>query len=84
MPFGKAGIFGTKCLGRNFCTCNKVGAAIILVGTSFVGLIVLFNTSIDAVFKIAKAWWATNRGFIFGTSQMKIGGIGAKSLSKGH
>jgi DNA segregation ATPase FtsK/SpoIIIE, S-DNA-T family len=84
MTLGKAGILGLSAWEGVAALVTKVGAAIILVGTSFVGLIVLFNTSIDAVFKIAKKWWEVVMGFIFGTSQMKIGGIGAKSLPKGQ
>lgn len=83
MTLGQAGILGLAAWEGMAALVTKIGAAIILMGTSFVGLIVLFNTSIDAVFKIAKAWWETIRGYIFGTSQMKIGGLGAKSFSKG-
>ncbi len=84
MTLGRAGILGLSAWEGMAALITKVGAAIILIGTSFVGLIVLFNTSIDAVFKIAKNWWEVIRGFIFGTGQMKIGGIGAKSLPKGQ
>jgi S-DNA-T family DNA segregation ATPase FtsK/SpoIIIE len=84
MTLGRAGILGLSAWEGMAALVTKVGAAIILIGTSFVGLIVLFNTSIDAVYKIGKAWWETIRGFIFGTTQIKIGGIGAKSLPKGQ
>ncbi len=83
MTLGQAGILGLAAWEGMAALVTKIGAAIILMGTSFVGLIVLFNTSIDAVFKIAKSWWETIRGYIFGTNQMKIGGLGAKSFSKG-
>jgi len=84
MTLGRAGILGISAWEGMAALVTKVGAAIILIGTSLVGLIVLFNTSIDAVFKIGKAWWGVIRGFIFGTTQMKIGGFGAKSLPKGQ
>jgi S-DNA-T family DNA segregation ATPase FtsK/SpoIIIE len=84
MTLGKAGIIGLNAWEGMAALVTKVGAAIILVGTSFVGLIVLFNTSIDAVYKTAKNWWGIVSGFIFGTNQMKIGGTYAKSLSKGQ
>jgi S-DNA-T family DNA segregation ATPase FtsK/SpoIIIE len=74
ITLGRAGILGLSAWEGMAALVTKVGAVIILVGTSLVGLIVLFNTSIDAVFKIAKNWWETVRGFIFGTTQMKIGG----------
>jgi DNA segregation ATPase FtsK/SpoIIIE, S-DNA-T family len=83
MTLGKAGVLGLSAWEGIAALVTKIGAAIILVGTSFVGLIVLFNTSIDAVFKVIKSWWGVVHGFIFGTSQMKIGGLGAKNLSKG-
>ncbi len=64
---------------------TNVGAAIILIGTSFIGLIVLFNTSIDAVYKVIKVLWEAVRGYIFGARPMKIGGMGVRSsaFSKG-
>jgi S-DNA-T family DNA segregation ATPase FtsK/SpoIIIE len=84
MSLGRAGVIGLNSWEGISALVTPVGAAIILIGTSLVGLIVLFNTSIDAVFKILKNWWGVVMGYIFGTSQMKIGGLGAKSLSKGQ
>jgi len=84
MTLGRAGVFGLTAWEGIAALVTKVGAAIILIGTSFVGLIVLFNTSIEAVYKVFKSWWEVVRGYIFGTSQMKIGGLGAKTFSKGQ
>jgi S-DNA-T family DNA segregation ATPase FtsK/SpoIIIE len=83
MTLGRAGVLGLSAWEGMAALVTKVGAAIILIGTGFVGIVVLFNTSIDEVFKIAKALWKTVNGYIFGTNQMKIGGIGTKNLSKG-
>ena len=84
MTLGRAGVLGLSAWEGMAALITKVGAGIILVGTGFVGIVVLFNTSIDAVFKVIKSWWMTFRGYIFGTPQMKIGGIGAKNLPKGQ
>jgi DNA segregation ATPase FtsK/SpoIIIE, S-DNA-T family len=84
MTLGRAGILGISAWEGMAALVTRAGAIIILLGTSFVGIIVLFNTSIEAVFKLVNNWWQVIRGFISGTSQMKIGGIGAKSLSKGQ
>jgi len=84
MTLGRAGILGVSAWEGMAALVTRAGAIIILLGTSFVGIIVLFNTSIEAVFKLVNNWWQVIRGFISGTSQMKIGGIGAKSLSKGQ
>ena len=83
MTLGRAGLIGLSAWEGISELVTGVGAAIILAGTSFIGLIVLFNTSLEAVYKLLKNWWQTIRGFIFGTPQMKIGGLGAKPLVKG-
>lgn len=79
MTFGKAGVIGISAWEGMAALVTKLGAAIILIGTSFVGLIVLFNTSIDAVFKMAKSWWGVISGYIFGVGvsskgQFKLSG----------
>lgn len=84
MTIGKAGVLGLAAWEGMSALVTKIGAAIILAGTGFIGLIVLFNTSIEAVFKITKAWFETASGFVVGRPQMKIGGLGAKNLSKGE
>ena len=84
MALGKAGLIGLNAWEAIAALVTKVGAAIILIGTAFVGLIVLFNTSIDAVFKVAKNWWGVVRCYIFGTPQMKIGGLGSGNSPKGQ
>lgn len=75
----KAGIVGLTAFEAIAALITNVGAAIILMGTSLVGLIVLFNTSIDAVFKLIKKWWESSQVFIFGSKQIRVGGMGAKN-----
>jgi len=84
MTLGHAGILGLSAWDGMAALVTKVGAAIILVGTGFVGLVVLFNTSIDAVYKTVKNWWEVGSGYIFGTKQIKIGGLGANGSPKGQ
>ncbi len=79
MTLGRAGVIGLSAWEGMAALLTNVGAAIILIGTSFVGLIVLFNTSIDAVLKVTKGWWEVVGSYIFGQKQMKIGGLGARS-----
>jgi S-DNA-T family DNA segregation ATPase FtsK/SpoIIIE len=84
MTLGKAGIIGSTAWEGMSALVTNIGAGIILIGTSVVGLIVLFNTSIDAVYKTLKEWWEASRGYIFGHKPMKIGGLNtASNLSKG-
>jgi len=86
MSLGHAGILGRTFWEAISVLVTPIGAAIIFLGVSLVGLIVLFNTSFDAVYKIAKVWWETLRGYIFGAgkSQIKVGGMqGAQMLSRG-
>jgi S-DNA-T family DNA segregation ATPase FtsK/SpoIIIE len=52
------------------------------MGTTLVGLIILFNTSIDQVFKLASHYFSVVKGYIFGTSQIKIGGSFPKGQFK--
>lgn len=80
MTLGHAGLVGLIAWEGMAALVTKAGAAIILFGTCFMGGIILFNTSIEAVFKIIKSWWEVLRGYIFGTSQMKIGGLGSKTM----
>ena len=84
MTLGHAGILGMSAWEGMAALITKAGAAIILIGTSFVGLIVLFNTSIEATYKTVKGWIEVAKGYVFGTKQMKIGGINANSLPKGE
>jgi len=80
MALGQAGIFGKEVWGAISILITGVGAAIVLIGTASVGLIILFNTSIDQVVKIIAQALAEAKRFTLGTSAIKLGG---SSLSKG-
>ncbi|QQG41994.1 MAG: DNA translocase FtsK [Candidatus Woesebacteria bacterium] len=76
----RAGILGNSAWDGMSALITGIGAAIVLIGTSFVGLIVLFNTSIDQVFKYVAGLLVQVGGFIKSPAPIKIGGI---QMSKG-
>ena len=81
MGLGRTGILGIGVWDSIATFVTGVGAAIIFIGVSFVGLIVLFNTSIDQVFKFLKEVARQASIYIRGNGgQLKIG---SKSLSGG-
>jgi len=81
MGLGKSGLAGAMVWDSIAALITGVGAGIVFFGVGFIGLIVLFNTSIDQVFKIFKEAWRQMMVYIKGNGgQMKIGG---QSLSKG-
>src|SRR3990172_12001155 len=49
---GRAGIIGREAWEGISSLVTSFGAAIILLGTTVVGLVILFNTSLDAFFKL--------------------------------
>lgn len=69
---GKSGQLGLVFWEGVSTLVTPIGAYIILFGLALVGLIVLFNTSFDQVFKITKSFWETVSGYIFG--QKMVGG----------
>jgi S-DNA-T family DNA segregation ATPase FtsK/SpoIIIE len=77
MSLGRAGIVGTTTWDAISALVTGFGAGIVLIGTSAVGLIVLFNTSIDQVVKMLTNFFGWGRGFVVG----KKGAAGG--LSKG-
>lgn len=80
MAMGRAGKVGNVSWEAISALVTGAGAFIILLGTSFVGLIVLFNTSIDQVFKTLAGFFKTAGGYVHGGQGLKIGGA---TLSKG-
>ena len=79
MGLGRAGLLGLTIWDSIAALVTGVGAAIIFAGVGAVGLIVLFNTSIDAVYKLIKEAFRQINIYIHGNGgQLKIGG---KSLS---
>lgn len=81
MGLGRAGVIGVIVWDSIAALVTAVGAAIIFAGVGMVGLIVLFNTSIDQVYKLIKEAIRQANIYIRGSGgQFKIGG---KSLSGG-
>jgi S-DNA-T family DNA segregation ATPase FtsK/SpoIIIE len=86
MTLGRAGVVGLSAFEGMAALVTGFGAGIILIGTAFIGLIVLFNTSIDAVFKVVKSWVDASKIYIFGEKPMKMGGLNSnrnQNLTKG-
>lgn len=79
MSIGRAGIIGSEFWDGIAALVTGIGAFIILLGTALVGLIVLFNTSIDQVLKVSKDFWASSMKFVNGGAT----GVGGRPLSRG-
>jgi S-DNA-T family DNA segregation ATPase FtsK/SpoIIIE len=71
---GKTGIVGLGIWEAIATLVTGIGAAIVFIGVALVGLIILFNTSIDQVYKIGKEFFRQIKIYIKGGEQMKIGG----------
>lgn len=80
MALGQAGIAGKTEWDAIAALVTGYGAGIIFVGTSLIGLIVLFNTSIDQVVKIVTKFLGHAKGFVVSGNGPKMAGTG---LSKG-
>jgi S-DNA-T family DNA segregation ATPase FtsK/SpoIIIE len=75
MGLGKAGIAGTMVWDSIAALITGVGAGVIFAGVGFIGLIILFNTSIDQVYKIAKEAFRQVKVYIKGNGgQLKVNG----------
>src|SRR3989304_6847811 len=75
---GKAGSVGKTAWEAVSSLITPAGAFIILLCTAAVGLIVLFNTSFDVVFKILGGIFSQIRSYIFGESKF------GKPLARGQ
>jgi S-DNA-T family DNA segregation ATPase FtsK/SpoIIIE len=62
----RAGILGKAAWDGVATLITKAGAFIVLLGTSVVGLIILFNTSVDQVIELAGSFFAQIRKYTFG------------------
>lgn len=80
MALGQAGIAGKTEWDAIAALVTGYGAGIIFVGTSLIGLIVLFNTSIDQVVKMVAGFFGHAKGFVVGGNGPRMAGAG---LSKG-
>ncbi len=76
MCIGKAGIVGREFWAAIATLITGVGASLVLFGTALIGLIILFNTSINQVWKIVAGILSEFRKYIFGQNQIKVGGQG--------
>ena len=71
---GQTGIVGLGIWEAIATLVTGIGAVIVFIGIALVGLIILFNTSIDQVYKIGKEFFRQIKIYIKGGEQMKIGG----------
>lgn len=78
MALGRAGIAGVAAWDGIAVFVTGVGAGVVLIGTACVGLIVLFNTSLDVVYKNIAGFFGWGKGFVYGKQ-----GMAGKALSKG-
>lgn len=74
----RAGILGKAAWDGVATLITGAGAFIVLLGTSAVGLIILFNTSVDQVIELASSFFAQIRRYVFGEE----GGPRRKILSR--
>jgi S-DNA-T family DNA segregation ATPase FtsK/SpoIIIE len=74
MSMGKAGVIGLNAWEGIAALVTGVGAGIILIGTSLVGLIILFNTSIQQVLKVIGEILKGMGIYVYGVKPIKIGG----------
>ncbi len=82
MSLGKAGLVGLTFWDAIAALVMGVGAGIIFAGVGLIGLIILFNTSIDQVYKILKEFFRQAGIYIHGSkTQIKVGGV---ALPKGQ
>ncbi len=81
MALGRAGLAGETIWGSIAELIMGIGAGIVFVGLGMIGLIILFNTSIDQVYKILKELIRQAGIYVHGgKTQIKVGGV---SLAKG-
>jgi len=66
MSLTRAGVFGQVAWEAIATLVTGVGAFIVLLGTSIVGLIILFNTSFDVVFGMLKTFFKHVRWYSMG------------------
>jgi S-DNA-T family DNA segregation ATPase FtsK/SpoIIIE len=75
MSLGHAGIVGITIWDAIATYVMGVGAAIVFAGVGAIGLIILFDTSIDQVYKIFREFFRQAGVYIHGNkAQMKVGG----------
>lgn len=78
VSIGKSGEMGVIFWESISTLVTPLGSFIILIGVFLTGLIILFNTSFDQVFKIIKSIWAQISTYIFGQKSTGAGRIFAR------
>jgi S-DNA-T family DNA segregation ATPase FtsK/SpoIIIE len=81
MAMGRAGVFGLGIWEAIAALVTGFGAAIVFLGSALIGLIVLFNTSIDQVMKIVQGFFKGAGGYV--VSGSGVAGKG-KMLPRGE
>jgi S-DNA-T family DNA segregation ATPase FtsK/SpoIIIE len=77
---GRAGLLGLKAWEGTASLITPAGSFIVLMGTTLVGLIILFNTSVDQVAKFVGMLFKEGRKYIVGD---KSQGVVTKGFGKG-
>lgn len=80
MTLSRAGILGNAAWSGMAALITGAGAAIVLFGTTFVGLIILFNTSVDQVFTLLGTLFNQIRKFLVGEGGMRRTALKRKHL----
>lgn len=80
----QAGVAGREAWGGVATLITGVGAAIILIGTSAVGLIILFNTSLDQVIEGISTAFKHIRWYLMGNKNVSLTGTFKKKMPKGE
>ncbi len=84
MALGKAGALGVGSWEMIASLISGFGAGLVFFCSAFIGLIVLFNTSVDVVFKYLQGLFKTAKGYVKSDTQFKVSGSGiSKPLSTG-
>jgi len=75
----KAGFLGKSAWEGVAALITGAGAFLVLLGTSFVGLVILFNTSVDQVFSVAKNIFLEMKRYLVG-DKGKSGTLARKDI----
>lgn len=80
----RSGIAGQQAWGGVATLITGVGAFIVLVGTSIVGLIILFNTSVDQVIEGIGVVYKHARWYLMGNKNVSLTSPFSKRMPKGE
>lgn len=77
---GRSGVLGNEAWGGTATLITAPGAFIVLLGTTLVGLVIMFNTSVDQVVQFLIMLFKEGKKYIVGD---KTQGVVAKGFGKG-